>query len=248
MDNTYLDQGKTTLGEQKALSEQSVLSEPKAEDNRSVELLEKNRPQQQRAIRTYEAIISAAGELLCEVGLERISTNNIAERAGVTVPALYRYFPNKYAVLNALGASLLRSLNGVFDEWRQRHLSEGCPDNTLDDLYELLASTYRITRDFPGGLEILYGMHAIAPLKQVRLESHWAMAEDFGAAWSELYNMPCSDNTLRRIRLATEMGYMAVQVALEDTRMGPEIALRDGAMALKLYLQNTARQARREMN
>ncbi len=217
-------------------------------NDRSVELVEKNRPQQQRAIKTYEAIITAAGELLCELGLERISTNNIAERAGVTVPALYRYFPNKYAVLNALGSRLMGSLNAVFDEWRSRHLADGCPDNTLDDLYQLLASSYRITRDFPGGLEILYGMQAMAPLKSVRLDSHWAMAEEFGAAWSELYNMPCSDNTLRRIRYATEMGFMSVQVALEDSRMGPELTLQDGAMALKLYLQNTARQARREMN
>ena len=83
--------------------------QPWTVSEQNVELLEKNRPQQQRAIKTYEAILSAAGELLCEVGLERISTNNIAERAGVTVPALYRYFPNKYAVINALAGRLLEA-------------------------------------------------------------------------------------------------------------------------------------------
>ena len=67
---------------------------------RSVELLEKNKPQQERAKRTYEAILASAAKLLVEVGIERISTNLIAEEAGITVPALYRYFPNKYAVLN----------------------------------------------------------------------------------------------------------------------------------------------------
>ena len=54
---------------------------------RQVELLEKNRPRQERAKRTYEAILNAAAELLVEVGVERISTNLIAERAGITVPA-----------------------------------------------------------------------------------------------------------------------------------------------------------------
>ena len=61
----------------------------------SVELLEKNKPQQARAKRTYEAILASAAKLLVEVGVERISTNLIAEDAGITVPALYRYFPNK---------------------------------------------------------------------------------------------------------------------------------------------------------
>ena len=49
-----------------------------------VELLEKNKPRQERAKRTYESILAAAAELLVEVGVERISTNIIAERAGIT--------------------------------------------------------------------------------------------------------------------------------------------------------------------
>ena len=83
----------------------------------SVELLEKNKPQQERAKRTYEAILASAAKLLVEVGVERISTNLIAEDAGITVPALYRYFPNKYAVLNALGAVLMDRQNAASQQW-----------------------------------------------------------------------------------------------------------------------------------
>ncbi len=64
-------------------------------NRRQVELLEKNKPRQERAKRTYEAILVAAAELLVEVGIERISTNLVAEKAGITVPALYRYFPSR---------------------------------------------------------------------------------------------------------------------------------------------------------
>ena len=83
-------------------------------DRQHVELLEKNKPRQARAKRTYEGILTAAAQLLVEIGVERISTNLIAERAGITVPALYRYFPNKYSVLHALGAVLMDSQNDVF--------------------------------------------------------------------------------------------------------------------------------------
>ena len=93
-------------------------------NRREVELLEKNKPRQERAKRTYEAILVAAAELLVEVGVERISTNLIAERAGITVPALYRYFPNKYAVLNALGAVLMDRQNEVFQQWFDAYMGE----------------------------------------------------------------------------------------------------------------------------
>ena len=100
---------------------------------RQVELLEKNRPRQERAKRTYESILVAAAELLVEVGVERISTNLIAERAGITVPALYRYFPNKYAVINALGvehANLSVSLHYAQFDHDDRYAA---PDNDQCD-------------------------------------------------------------------------------------------------------------------
>ena len=44
---------------------------------------------------TYERLMKAAGELLGEEGFERLSTNAICARAGLTPPALYRYFRDK---------------------------------------------------------------------------------------------------------------------------------------------------------
>ena len=63
----------------------------------------KTLPRQGRAQETFERILAITADLLSEVGIERLSTNLICERAGLTPPALYRYFPNKYAVLHALG-------------------------------------------------------------------------------------------------------------------------------------------------
>jgi AcrR family transcriptional regulator len=48
-------------------------------------------PRQGRALETYERILAATTELLGEVGIERLSTNLVCERAGLTPPVLYRY-------------------------------------------------------------------------------------------------------------------------------------------------------------
>lgn len=211
----------------------------KATAGSPVELLETNKPRQERAIRTYEAILGAASELLVEVGLERISTNLIAERAGVTVPALYRYFPNKYSVLNALGARLMDLQNQAFMQWHERYVADQPPLAMMGRLYELLRATYDATNSLTGGLQIMYGMQ-LAPLQEVRLESHWAVSQLFGQIWCEQYGVVHTPEIEIRARIAVDIGYTAVQLALEDPRIKPDTSLREGAQALRLYLEYAA--------
>jgi len=59
-------------------------------------------PKQARAQATVDAILTATGELLVELGYDRTTTNAIARRAGVSIGSLYQYFPNKEALLTAL--------------------------------------------------------------------------------------------------------------------------------------------------
>ena len=208
-----------------------------ATERRQVELLEKNKPRQARAIRTYEAILAAAAELLVEVGVERISTNLIAERAGVTVPALYRYFPNKYAVLNALGAALMDHQNAVFEQWFETHLQHGDPHVLLANIYDLLKQTYDVTVAQPGGLETIQSLRAVAPLQEVRLTSHRLVASNFAALLPELLGRPADQSMALQARLTVDMGYAVVEMALEDDQLAPEQTLREGARMIQYYWQ-----------
>lgn len=56
-------------------------------------------PMQARGQATFERILDSTAALLEEVGGERITTNLIANAAGVNVATLYQYFPNKQTVL-----------------------------------------------------------------------------------------------------------------------------------------------------
>ena len=49
-----------------------------------------------------ERILDAARELLVQEGHERLSTNRIASRAGISPGSLYQYFPDKASVLAAV--------------------------------------------------------------------------------------------------------------------------------------------------
>lgn len=70
-------------------------------------------PRQERARRTVEAILEAAVEVFAARGHGGANTNLIARRAGVSVGSLYQYFPGKDAILTALLARHLASVDGV---------------------------------------------------------------------------------------------------------------------------------------
>ena len=212
-----------------------------SEERRQVELLEKNRPQQQRAIKTYEAILDSAAELLVEVGLERISTNLIAERAGITVPALYRYFPNKYSILNALGERLMDRQNKAFMEWHEQNLVGDSARNITENLAEALYAAYSATCSLVGGVQIMHALQAIAPLQHVRLDNHWSVSELLTRLWAEQFGMQFDPAAVQRARVAVELGYATIQLAIEDERCEPEVVLREGAQAIGLYLESTLR-------
>jgi AcrR family transcriptional regulator len=69
---------------------------------RQVAERQRRTPRQARAEATSEAILDAAFQLLEADGVERLTTNHIAERAGVSIGTLYQYFGGKQDVLAAL--------------------------------------------------------------------------------------------------------------------------------------------------
>ena len=73
---------------------------------------------QARAKATQDAIVEAAAHILEISGRQELTTNAIAERAGVSIGSLYQYFPNKEAIL----AALIRNKRQVLLE-QMRHAS-----------------------------------------------------------------------------------------------------------------------------
>jgi AcrR family transcriptional regulator len=62
----------------------------------------RRRPKQLRARQTVEAVLDAVIRLLKRGGSHSITTNRIAEVAGVSIGSLYQYFPDKRAIFKAL--------------------------------------------------------------------------------------------------------------------------------------------------
>lgn len=60
-------------------------------------------PTQARGAARVQELLDACAAVVDEVGIERLTTNLVAERAECSIGTLYRYFPDRTAVLRALG-------------------------------------------------------------------------------------------------------------------------------------------------
>ncbi len=61
-------------------------------------------PVQARSTARVNALLDAARDTIHEVGYELLTTAMVAERAGASIGTIYRYFPDRVAVLQALAA------------------------------------------------------------------------------------------------------------------------------------------------
>jgi AcrR family transcriptional regulator len=59
-------------------------------------------PRQSRSRQTVDAVLGAVPRVIRREGVDAVTTNRIAEAAGVSIGSLYQYFPDKQAIFSAL--------------------------------------------------------------------------------------------------------------------------------------------------
>lgn len=131
-----------------------------------VELTPRKKPAQKRAEETVELILDTSAQLLGEVGLDDFNTNLLAKQAGLRVSTIYRYFPNKLAILTALVQnlrdSIIEALTGV-------ELDDG--DNDWRSvIYAYIDAYVAVSREHRGFFAIRRAMQSTPKLYEIEKE------------------------------------------------------------------------------
>jgi AcrR family transcriptional regulator len=192
-------------------------------------------PKQLRSVQTRERLLDVAGELLGEVGIERISTNLISARAGMTPPALYRYFKDKYAVLEALGRRLMERQNDVLFGWLGRYAPRGLAA-LAEHTEELLHDTAAITAAEPGALWTLRALRAVPQLAHIRIDSHRFVTDRMTKIYAPLVPELPKKVLWRRLRMSIEFGYAADEMIIEETLLKRDDVIRETARLMQWVL------------
>jgi AcrR family transcriptional regulator len=72
-------------------------------------------PRQRRARVTVDAVLDSVARLLARGGVAAVTTNRIAEAAGVSIGSVYQYFPDKQAIFAALLARHLERVAALVE-------------------------------------------------------------------------------------------------------------------------------------
>ena len=102
----------------------------------------RNEPVQARSTARLSSLLDAAAAAVQEIGYERLTTAMVAERAGASIGTVYRYFPDRIAVLQALAARNFERLS----ESMRAELSRESHDNwvaAMAGAFEVFVDTFR---------------------------------------------------------------------------------------------------------
>jgi AcrR family transcriptional regulator len=123
----------------------------------------RRQPSQARAQRTFGTVLDAAVALIEREGVERATTRRIALAAGVSIGAVYEYFPNKESIVLHLGTSWLRRIREVVEAL---HPSRSEIPDLLGYLNRMLSDVERLYRGQPGLLAVVRLIGAIPELRE----------------------------------------------------------------------------------
>ncbi|MET8922128.1 TetR/AcrR family transcriptional regulator [Streptomyces sp. NPDC004623] len=110
-------------------------------------------PVQQRSADRLARILDAGAALLDEAGYELLSTRAVADRAGVPIGSVYRFFPNKRALVDALAERNLEVYAG-----RVVARLEGIPEREWRAVIDAVLDEYlAMKRSVPGFALVDFG-------------------------------------------------------------------------------------------
>ncbi|WP_286239047.1 TetR/AcrR family transcriptional regulator [Neptuniibacter halophilus] len=128
------------------------------------DLKPRNAPVQGRSKKRSKQIIDVTGELLERVGFDDLNTILIAKEVGISIGSLYHYFPNKHAILYAMGLSWLEEIDRVLQEIAQWPVEEMALEELVD---KMLAINLKVYKRQKAVLTLVQAMFSVPELRDL---------------------------------------------------------------------------------
>lgn len=124
----------------------------------------RNAPVQGRSKKRAKQIIDVTGELLERVGFDDLNTILIAKEVGISIGSLYHYFPNKQAILHAMGMRWLGEIESVL----QQFSSWDIENTPLEELVsKMLAANLKVYKKQKALLTLVQAMFSVPELREL---------------------------------------------------------------------------------
>jgi AcrR family transcriptional regulator len=189
-------------------------------------------PRQQRARDAVQRILKATGELLDDAGFEALTTTAVAERAGVNIATLYRYFPDKFSIVQALAVAI----EAARAERIARLLQQfAATDDWRPVLRAIVVALIDVRLQKTGARGLRRALHSAPQLWEVERGRRDRLAAQL--AWAMRQRLPSM--TPRRADAVARTVLLIIVGVLDWVVSDPKqrhAAMREGSLALEHYL------------
>ncbi|MFE4667758.1 TetR/AcrR family transcriptional regulator [Streptomyces sp. NPDC056716] len=188
-------------------------------------------PVQRRSAERLTRILDACADLLDEVGYDALSTRAVAQRAGVPIGSVYRFFGNKRAMADALAG---RNLERYTERVRAR-LGALDGDGWRAALDAVLDEYLAMKRTAPGFSLVDFGNQI--PVGSRHDEPNHRVADRLAALLAGHLGRHPDDDALRRTFLvAVETADTLVHLAFRVDPQGDAAIIEEMRKLLRAYL------------
>ncbi|MEU8984238.1 TetR/AcrR family transcriptional regulator [Streptomyces sp. NPDC048309] len=187
-------------------------------------------PVQRRSAERLTRILDACADLLDEVGYDALSTRAVAQRAGVPIGSVYRFFGNKRAMADALAQRNLERYAERVTERLQATDGGGWREAMDAVLDEYLA----MKRTAPGFSLVDFGNEI--PVGSGTAQPNTRVAERLTALLSGYLHRTPDEDLRRTFLVAVETADALVRLAFRVAPQGDERIIEETRELLRAYL------------
>ncbi|TFD21673.1 TetR/AcrR family transcriptional regulator [Cryobacterium sp. TMS1-13-1] len=188
-------------------------------------------PIQQRSAARLSGLLDAAAAVVDEVGFDRITTAMIAERAGASIGTVYRYYPDRVAVLHALHErAVVRFRQRVVDELGASTLT------TWWDAVDCVVTAFvGLYRSEPGFRIVNFDDRDGVPAADAAADVDF-FARRLADVLVNEFNLPAGPELIFRLEVAVEMADAILARAFHSEPLGEERFIAECRLVLREYL------------
>lgn len=205
---------------------------PRSPDSRAADA--PRAPQQARGRERVAAILDACARLILSESVDKLTMHTIAKEAGTSIGSMYHFFPDRQAVLSALGARHLTAMREVTDEMlsisEQRWITAE-PAQVID---WMIMPVLRYIEAWPDFMLMISPGFAPGPLRAPLLQS------EIEGIYAQvlMLRMPMQDAVRRQRTVRTLFGlpFGLIQITLSNSEFKRELLLEEAPFALTAYL------------
>jgi len=190
-------------------------------------------PAQERSLARIDALLDAAAAVVDEVGFDRLTTAQVAELSGASIGTVYRYFPDRIALLSALhDRAVLRYRLAASEELERRQPA------TWQEAVATLAEQFAVMfRTEPGFRIMRFEEVRGVDDGSATIDHLHEFAERLAEILVASYGFSYDDELVFRLDIASQMAQSLIERAYLRATDGDKRILAEAGVVAIAYLE-----------